>query len=101
MAAGCLVIGSDTPPVREVLDQTNGILVPFLDHEKVASAAIEALANPQRFQKQRAQARKFVVENFDNARVCLPKLREFLGFKPSKRRAQDEDDSALVTSEET
>lgn len=101
MAAGCLVIGSDTPPVREVLDETNGIVVPFLDHEKVASAAVEALAHPQRFQKQRAQARKFVVENFDNARVCLPKLREFLGFKPSKRRARDEDDSALVTSEET
>lgn len=101
MAAGCLVIASDTPPVREVIDETNGVLVPFLDHERLASVAIDALARPQRYQKQRAQARKLVLDHFDNARICLPKIREFLGFKPAKRRARGADDSALVTSDET
>ncbi len=101
MAAGCLVIASDTPPVREVLDPSKGVLVPFLDYDKLAAATVDALARPQRYDKQRIQARKFVLEHFDNARVCMPKLREFLGFKASKRRAKDEDDTALVASEET
>src|SRR5262252_4609258 len=47
MSAGCLVIGSDTAPVREVIDQTNGVLVPFHDVDKLASAAIDALSRPK------------------------------------------------------
>jgi glycosyltransferase involved in cell wall biosynthesis len=36
MGAGCVVIGSNTDPVREVLNAKNGILVPFFDVDQLA-----------------------------------------------------------------
>jgi glycosyltransferase involved in cell wall biosynthesis len=91
MSAGCLVIGSDTPPVKEVLNSTNGILVPFHDASRLANAAIEALAHPRRFDRHRARAREMVIERFDLRRVCLPKLLNFLEFESGeKHMAADE-----------
>ena len=74
LSAGCVVIGSDTAPVSEVLDGMNGILVPFFDIEQLAERAIEALAYPDRFRSIRTQARKTIVDRFDLANVCLPKM---------------------------
>ena len=34
MSCGCMLIGSDTTPVREVVNGENGVLVPFFDHEQ-------------------------------------------------------------------
>jgi glycosyltransferase involved in cell wall biosynthesis len=85
MSAGCLVIGSDTPPVREVMDSTNGILVPFHDVDRLANAAIEALAHPQRYNRHRTRARQMVIERFDLKRVCLPKLLNFLEFDAGEK----------------
>lgn len=57
MASGCLIIGSDTAPVREVIeDGRNGLLVDFFDGERVAEKALQALAEPERFQALRRQA---------------------------------------------
>ncbi|WP_236234906.1 glycosyltransferase family 4 protein [Pseudomonas tohonis] len=57
MASGCLVIGSDTAPVREVIeDGRNGLLVDFFDTERIAEKALQALAEPERFQALRRQA---------------------------------------------
>ena len=78
MSAGCLVIGSDTPPVREVLTDRNGLLVPFFGIEQIAERVIEALAFPQRFQSTRAQARRTILDQYDLMRVCLPKMTEFI-----------------------
>jgi len=47
MASGALVIGSDTPPVREVLkDGLNGLSVEFGDVPRVAELASQALEEP-------------------------------------------------------
>jgi len=47
MACGCAVLASDTEPVREVVRHgENGILVDFFDHEGLAAAALDVLANP-------------------------------------------------------
>lgn len=71
MSMGALVIGSDTPPVAEVLQHgENGILVPFFDVEALSARIIEALANPARFQPIRRAARATIVENFDFERRC-------------------------------
>ncbi len=78
MSAGCLVIGSDTPPVREVIDGSNGILVPFFDIEQLSERVIEALAHPRRFAEFRARARHTAVEQFDVERKCLPQLLRLL-----------------------
>jgi glycosyltransferase involved in cell wall biosynthesis len=45
LAAGCLVIGSSTPPVEEVIeDGVNGLLTDFHSPEEIARRTIEALA---------------------------------------------------------
>lgn len=79
LAAGCVVIGSETAPVQEVIDGRNGILVPFFDVEKLADTVVDVLAKPKRYQKMREVARQFVVEKFDLQSVCLPKTLSLLG----------------------
>jgi glycosyltransferase involved in cell wall biosynthesis len=78
MSAGCLVIGSDTAPLRDVINEHNGILVPFFGIENLAERIVEALADPRRFHGLRAAARRTVVEKYDLATKCLPALSEFV-----------------------
>jgi glycosyltransferase involved in cell wall biosynthesis len=84
MSAGCLVIASDTAPVREVINERNGILVPFHDVEELSNVAIEALAHPQQFKSRRDRARATVVESFDLKRICLPRMMDFLEISPHR-----------------
>jgi glycosyltransferase involved in cell wall biosynthesis len=74
LSAGCVVIGSDTAPVREVINGQNGILVPFFDKDQLADWVIEVLAHPRRFHAIRVQARRTALQAFDLERVCLPKM---------------------------
>ena len=69
---------SDTPPVREVLNNKNGVLVPFFDIEQLAERVIEALSEPRQFRSIRTQARRTVVDHYDLARICLPKMMTFI-----------------------
>jgi glycosyltransferase involved in cell wall biosynthesis len=78
LSAGCVVIGSDTAPVREVIDGENGVLVPFFDTNQLADSVIEALAYPRRFHAMRTQARRTALHNFDLERICLPKMMSFI-----------------------
>jgi glycosyltransferase involved in cell wall biosynthesis len=77
MSCGCMLIGSDTTPVREVVNGENGVLVPFFDHEQLANKVVEALAQPRRFQSMRAAARRTAVEQFDQ-RISLPQMMALL-----------------------
>jgi glycosyltransferase involved in cell wall biosynthesis len=74
MSAGCVVIGSDTPPVREVLDGENGLIVPFFDSEAIAAAVVGALAAPAAHDRLRQRARQTVLDRFDMQRRCLPQM---------------------------
>jgi glycosyltransferase involved in cell wall biosynthesis len=78
MSAGCVVIGSETPPVEEIIDGTNGILVPFFDIEQLSDRVIGVLANRERYQSMRQSARQFVKSNFDADTVCVPRLMQLL-----------------------
>jgi glycosyltransferase involved in cell wall biosynthesis len=79
MSAGCVVIGSDTAPVREVIEpDSNGILVPFFAVDELAERVIEALQNPVKFALVRDAARRYVIEHFDAERVCIPQMRRLL-----------------------
>lgn len=74
MAAGCLVIGSKTPPVEEVLrHERNGLLVDFFSPEEVARAVGRVLSHPDRMRSLREAARKTILENYDLRSVCLPR----------------------------
>jgi glycosyltransferase involved in cell wall biosynthesis len=87
MAAGCLVIGSATPPVEEVLRHNeNGLLVDFFQTKEIVDAIDQVFADPERMQWLRENARTTVVENFDLESVCLPQhiqLIETLANGPS------------------
>ena len=58
MSAGCVVVGSATPPVKEVIeDGKNGLLVDFFDTAKLAKTVVNALAHPASYTHLRAAAR--------------------------------------------
>jgi glycosyltransferase involved in cell wall biosynthesis len=78
MSVGCLVIASDTAPVREVLNNNNGLLVPFFDVEQLSNRVVDALANPHRFQSIRAAARQTIADHYDMNRICVPKAIELI-----------------------
>jgi glycosyltransferase involved in cell wall biosynthesis len=79
MSAGCLVIGSRTPPVEEVLKhEENGLLVDFFSVEELANAVDSALANPERMNELRQNARKTIIEKYDLHNVCLPKQMDLI-----------------------
>jgi glycosyltransferase involved in cell wall biosynthesis len=57
MATGCLIVGSDTAPVREVVSHgQNGLLVPFFDEGALTTEVCSALAKPHAFARHRKRA---------------------------------------------
>ena len=65
MAAGCVLIGSDTPPVREVLQEgRNGLLVDFFSPQAVADRVEEVLKHPEKYRPLRQAARQTVLERY-------------------------------------
>lgn len=57
MASGCLVVGSDTAPVREVIRHgDNGLLVDFFDSSLIARQLLDVLARPESYRPLRARA---------------------------------------------
>ena len=79
MSAGALVIGSNTPPVAEVIKHgQNGLLVDFFDVEGWSNAIIEALARPEQYAGLRVAARETAIKGYDLNSVCLPQMISFL-----------------------
>ncbi|MGH6932033.1 MAG: glycosyltransferase family 4 protein, partial [Dongiaceae bacterium] len=71
MAAGCLVIGSDTAPVTEVIqDGRNGLLADFFSHDGIADRVDEVFAHKDQMAVIRRRARDTVVERYD-LQQCL------------------------------
>lgn len=74
LAAGTLVIGSNTPPVAEVIkDGVNGRLVDFFDVKGWSAALTDALARPEAYMDMRAKARQLARDVYDLRSVSLPK----------------------------
>ena len=69
MAAGCLVIGSDTAPVREVIThEKNGLLVDFFSLTAIADATDRALIHAHELKTLRTAARNHVIEHYPVSR---------------------------------
>jgi glycosyltransferase involved in cell wall biosynthesis len=74
LASGCLIVGSATPPVLEVLrDGENGFTVDFFATRALANRIEAALEQPARMQTIREAARATAIEKFDLERVLLPR----------------------------
>jgi glycosyltransferase involved in cell wall biosynthesis len=79
MATGCLLIGSATPPVQEIVEHgRNGLLVDFFDHEALAAQILDALQHAGGYAGLRQAARRTIVERYDLARL-LPRQVELIG----------------------
>ncbi|MES2625221.1 MAG: glycosyltransferase family 4 protein [Pseudomonadota bacterium] len=73
MSAGCLIVGSRTLPVEEVItDGENGLLVDFFSPDAIIAAIEEVFQHPTRMQHLRDAARRTVIERYDLKRICLP-----------------------------
>jgi glycosyltransferase involved in cell wall biosynthesis len=73
MACECLIVGSDTAPVREVIRHgRNGLLTDFFDHAALADLLLDAVSRPETYAPLRQAARETVLEDYDRARVCDP-----------------------------
>jgi glycosyltransferase involved in cell wall biosynthesis len=66
LAAGCAVVGSDTPPVQEFIEhQHTGLLVPFFDPDRVADAILSVLEDKVLSKRLRTGARRWAEANLD------------------------------------
>jgi glycosyltransferase involved in cell wall biosynthesis len=73
MSTGCVVIGSKTKPVEEVItDGENGLLVNFFNYDEITHSVVNVLQNPKNFLKIRAAARNLVVNRYDLKKKSIP-----------------------------
>jgi glycosyltransferase involved in cell wall biosynthesis len=89
MAAGCLIVGSRTQPVQEViLHAANGLLVDFFSPQQIADRVIEALEDSHSFSSIRRNARQTILDRYDLKSICLPAhLRILNALVPREGRA--------------
>ncbi len=80
MSAGCLVLGSDTDPVKELIqDGENGVLADFYNVQAIARAIVRALESPEKYAPMRAAARRTIVEKYSAQDIYAQKERLFAG----------------------
>ena len=78
MSCGCLLVSSDTEPVREVVRHgENGFLCDFWDHDMLADMTAELLARSDAMGPVRAAARQSIVEEY-NLKVQIPRHMDLL-----------------------
>lgn len=66
MSAGCLVIGSATPPVEEVIREgENGLLTDFFSSEKLVKRLHEVFDHPTKMAELRVKARQTILDRYD------------------------------------
>ncbi len=77
MASGCVVLASDVPPVREVINPgQNGLIEPLFDVDALTETALRVLENPAAYSPLRAAARRTIEEKY-SLEVCIPPLARF------------------------
>ena len=74
MAAGCVVVGSATAPVTEVITAGhNGLLVDFFAVDTLARTVTDVLADPAAYGALGGNARATIRQHYDLAGICLPR----------------------------
>jgi hypothetical protein len=78
MAAGCRIVASNTPPVREVLtDQKSGLLVDFFDVPALVASASSVLGDPGAYDAMAMAARREAAR-YDLETICKPRQLRWL-----------------------
>jgi glycosyltransferase involved in cell wall biosynthesis len=88
MSSGCVVLGSDVPPVREVLRPgENGLVEPLFDVERLTEKALRVLDDPAEFAPLGKAARRTIEESY-SLEVCFLPIKDFLERVASGRTGQ-------------
>jgi glycosyltransferase involved in cell wall biosynthesis len=78
LSTGCLVIGSRTHPVTEVIeDGVNGLLADFFSPQEICARIEEVLNHPNKMAEIRAKARETVITRYNLSKL-LPKHIEWI-----------------------
>ena len=73
MSVGCLIVGSRTGPVEEMIKQgKTGLLVDFFNPIEIAQTVAEALDRREELRPLRISARQHVIQHYDLKTRCLP-----------------------------
>ncbi len=71
MACGALVVGSDNPPVNELIQHGhNGLLVPFNDTERLAEGLLAVLGDPRSFAAMAEAGRATIATRYEVNRAA-------------------------------
>src|ERR1043165_9180257 len=79
MSTGCLIVGSRTAPLEEVITHNeNGLLGDFFDKDALAHTIAGALEDRAGLGHLREAARRRIVDHYDLQRHCLPAQLKFV-----------------------
>ena len=74
MSAGCAIVASATPPVKEVIEHgAIGLLFEFFDTDALVEQVCRVLDHPDSMIDMRKAARASAIKHYDLKQVCLPK----------------------------
>jgi len=77
LASGCVVLGSDVPPVREVISSgVNGLIEPLFDTDRQLDTALRVLADPAAYRPLGQAGRRLIEEKY-SLEVAVPELKDF------------------------
>lgn len=77
LACGCVVLASDVPPVREVIEPgVTGLVEPVFDTDRLAETALRVLDDPEAFRPLGNAARALMEEKYSTGAV-VPGLKDF------------------------
>jgi glycosyltransferase involved in cell wall biosynthesis len=97
LSCACVVLASDVPPVREVIEPgVNGLVENLFDGEALTATALRILADPAEF-RPLGQAGRQLIESRYSEEVCHPELKEYFERMASMQGRSCENPSSLGT----
>jgi glycosyltransferase involved in cell wall biosynthesis len=77
MSCARVVLGSDVPPVREVIEPgVTGLVEPLFDVDRLARTALKVLDDPAEYRPLGDAARSRILESY-SLEVCIPALKDY------------------------
>ena len=74
LSCGCTVLGSDTPPVREMIKHgENGLMAGFYDVDRLSELALEVLEDPEQHRHLGRAGAAMIREHY-SLELCLEKM---------------------------
>ncbi len=86
MATGCVVLASDVPPVREVIEPgQNGLVESLFDVERLTETSLHVLDDPAAFAPLGRAACRTIEDRY-SLETCIPPLGDLLDRVANRRR---------------